>query len=509
MEQIGEKNDLSAEKSALLSKVQNLSQQLDTTQEELITAQKEIDKLRHLLHNANRKNFGKKSEKLSKEQVALFSFEAPIEPETEEVPVSAYKRKLNRGRKVLSEKLPRERREYEPEVRTCSCCGGELEKIGEVITEELEYIPAQLKIVDHVRIKRACPRCKSGVKIGKIPQGALPLPGARPGAGLLTALFINKYVDHLPFYRQEQSFLRLGVEIARQRMSDWLEMAVDQLFTGLWRVLKQETLKVSYVQADETSVEVRDLEVLETKGQLKTGYFWTVHAPPEKLVFFEYHNTRAGTAAQEVLRGFRGVVQTDAYAGYNPVLLPDLVVRLACMAHVRRKFVEARHSAAAFCDQVLKLIAELYVLEDKWKELEPDQRQERRQSVAKPKVAKLHEVILSTSSRLLPEHPLKKACQYALKQWTEVELYLKNGIYHIDNNAAERGIRPIAIGRKNYLFAGSHEAAQRAAIMYSFLGCCKLNGINPQEWLLDMFKKLPTATNQNLVEFLPHRWKKS
>ena len=469
----------------------------------------EIAKLQNIIRNANKRQFGKKSEKLTREQVELFSFdeEEQAEPELEETSVKEHRRQIKRGRKPLPADLPRERVEYEPEEMSCSCCGAELTKIGEEITEELEYVPASYKVIEHVRIKRACKSCKSaGVQTGELPPSVQPLERSRPGAGLLSHIILSKYADHLPLYRQEQMFLRDGIVLSRKRMCDWIEAVVELLFP-LWRALKKEVLSYPYVQADETSIKVRDLEVLKDKQKLFTGYFWAVHAPPN-LAFFEYHPSRAAESAKEVLKDFKGVVQTDAYAGYNAVVLPDDVSRLACMAHIRRKFIENQKFASKAANQIIQQIAKLYKLEKKLKELEPEEKLARRQSKAEPVFDELFQMIEKSSQSLLPKNGLQDALKYALKQKEQMTLYLSNGAFHIDNNAIERQIRPIALGRKSYLFAGSHDGAKRAAVLYSLLATCKLNQVNPRGWLTDVLRRLPAHPINQVQELLPHRWKK-
>lgn len=491
--------DLLAENHQLKDKV--------SAQASLLAArEREIAKLQNLIHTSNRKQYGKKSEKLNAEQRALFSFELPEgDAPPKKISVQGHTR-ISRGRKPLPADLPRERVEHEPESCICACCGKEMARIGEEITEELDYTPARFKVIEHVKIKRACPTCKDSVVIGQLSASTQPLERSRPGAGLLAHIILSKYADHLPLYRQEEIFARHGIELPRQRMCDWIGRLVDEYFEKLWCLLKTEALSFSYVQADETTIKVRDLEVLSKSERLFTGYFWAIHAPP-KLAFFEYHDTRASTAAKEVLQGFEGVAQTDAYAGYNPVLLPDKVTRLACMAHIRRKFIEARRTAPRECDRILVLIAKLYHLEEKWRELAAEQRTELRQTKAKPIFEKLQDELVSISAQLLPQHALQKALRYAISQRESMALYLINGEYKIDNNAIEARIRPIALGRKNYLFAGSHDGARRAAVLYSLLACCKLNKINPYDWFTDVLKRIPTHPINKLTKLLPHHWK--
>lgn len=464
----------------------------------------EIERLQVHLININRKIFVSKSERQTSKQELLFAgFEEPAESEPEQsITVPEYKRTLKRGRKPLPANLPVRRVEHFPEVMTCQLCGEGLTKIGEEITEELEYIPAHFEIIQHAKIKCACSRCKEGVSQGELPASAQPLPGARPGVGLLTFILISKYVDHLPLNRLEQIFFRQGIGIAKQRMCDWLS-GVSIFLEMLWRLLKYEVLSTNYVQADETYIKVREIEI---PGQLVQGYFWGVHAPPN-LAFFEYFDTRSGEAAKEVLKGFIGHAQTDAYAGYNPVLLPDRVKRIACMAHIRRRFIEGQKLAPSECGRIVKQISELYKLEAKWKELDAAERTIKRQELAKPELEKLFSLLSDTQRQLMPRHNLQEDLSYALKQKDEMFRYIDDGRYHIDNNAIERQIRPIAIGRKNYLFAGSHEGAKRAAIFYSLLATCKLNKVNPATWLTDVLKTMPALPRNRYLELLPHRWK--
>lgn len=471
----------------------------------LLERDREIERLHVHLSNINRKTFVKKNERLEPSaQGELFAFEAgtPVATEEEQtVDVPAHKRR-NRGRKPLPATLPTRREEHWPEQKECSQCGSTLKKIGEEITRELEFIPAHFEVIEHAKIKCACPRCESeGVATGALPPSAQPLPGARPGAGLLSYILVSKYVDHLPLHRLEQMFARHGIIIPRQRMSDWLGGLMIYLEI-LWWLLKAEILGGDYVQADETYIKVRQIE---TAGQLLQGYFWAVHAPPN-LAFFQYFDTRAGEAAKEVLKGFQGRVQTDAYAGYNPVLLPETVERIACLAHIRRRFIEHRGFAPAECDKIVRQIAKLYALEAKWKNLSSADRYLERQAVARLELEKLYALLADMQSRLLPRHGLQEHLSYALNQREAMFRYLQDGRYLIDNNSIERQIRPIAIGRKNYLFAGSHDGARRAAVFYSLLATAKLNNVNPTLWIADVLRRMPAMPRSQYHELLPHRW---
>jgi transposase len=462
---------------------------------EIAEQEREIEKLKNILIAANKAKYGPKTEKLSSDQLAL-SFEvAPVQlelPTEKEIVVPAHARTIPRGRKPLPDSLPREEKIYTPEVTHCSCCNTELVSIGEHRTEELEKIPAQLKVIEHVRAKLACPSCKgAGVLVAKLPPSVLPIEGARPGPGLLADIIVSKYVDHLPLHRQEQMFLRHGVELSRKRMCDWVGKVVE-LLLPLYNQLKREVLSHSYIQADETTIKIQDGE---TPEHCHTGYLWGVHGPP-RLIWFHYAPGRSGEVPKEILQGYRGVIQTDAYAGYNPVFVPEGATRIACFAHVRRKFIEVQSSAGSACARILKLIAAIY------------------QKEASAKTTEARLLVRKNCTRamaveLLQKSPLSKAIAYALNQKGEIERIFDSGEFELDNNPIERQMKYIAIGRKNYYFAGSHDGATRAAVLYSLLGTCRLNKVNPWEWLRDVLEKVHVHPASRVEELLPHRWRKS
>lgn len=478
----------------------------EALQEELTAAREEIARLHQHMLWLKKQMFGRKSEKLDLNQLLLFDAGEPSQAKTEEeqIEIPAHARQKPSGRKPLPKELPRERIEYFPEEKLCSCCGKELQRIGEEITEELDYIPARLVVKEHAKIKLACPHCKDKVHTAVLPPEVQPIERGRAGVGLLVYIIISKFCDHLPLYRLEQMFAREGVEIARQRMWDWLEAIADQL-KSLHRALLLEILLNYYVQADETTIKVQFGEV---KGKLHTGYFWAVHAPPN-LVYYRYAPTRAEEVPLELFKGYRGFIQTDLYAGYNAVFLPDGCTRLGCFAHVRRKFLEKGGASNKDANEIIQQIAKLYKVESEAKGMNPEKRRELRLRKAVPLLEQLFLKIDALNQRLLPQHPLKEATEYALKQKEALERYTTDGRFEIDNNAIERQMRPIAVGRKNYLFAGSHSGAEAAAIYYSLINSCKLNQINPREYLRDVIRRLPTHPASRIKELLPHNWKPS
>lgn len=458
------------------------------------SALSEVDKLKLHILNANKKLYGTKSEKLSLEQIR-FSFNVAAETQQqsleEEIVVERHSRTVKRGRKPLPSDLPREEIIYEPEETHCRCCNHELVKIGEERSEELEKVPAQLKVIEHIRIKKACPSCKGvGVLVPPLPASVLPLERARPGAGLLADIIVSKYVDHLPLHRQEEMYRRLGIELPRQRMCDWVS-GVAELLYPLYIALKKEILSSPYIQADETTLKVQDGA---TEGKCHTGYLWGIHAPPN-LSWFHYDETRAGSVPKEILKDYIGAVQTDKYAGYNPVFLPEKCVRIACLAHVRRKFIEVQKTASKESQKVLTLIATLYRIPN-----------ENRGERAKKILDELMRYLYLCHEKTLPKSPLAAALNYTLEQETEIRRIFENDSYHLDNNAIEREMKRIAIGRKNYLFAGSHKGAQNAALLYSLLNTCKLNKINPWEWLKDVLHRISSDKTVTAHSLLPHLW---
>lgn len=449
--------------------------------------------------------FGRRSEKLdvvSSDQLPLFLGKHPEkevpEPEHE---VQSYKRSKRNGRKPLPEDLPRERIEYEPEEKACSCCGEELKKIGEEVSEELDYVPASFVVREHVKIKKACRNCDSeGVKQGVLPADVQVIEKGRAGAGLLSHVFVSKYCDHQPLHRQEQIYARAGIELSRSTMCDWVRQGAE-LLEPICEELIRQILTYPAIYADETILKVQDPD----KEGLHQGYLWGALGPPG--VYFHYSKSRASEVALELFSEYQGYVHTDAYAGYNPVFLPEGCKRVGCFAHVRRKFIEVQKLAEKDVGKVLKLIAELYKVERAAKKLSDEERAALRQKKSLPVLEKLKAMLETLRDITLPQHPLVKAINYALAQWEELTIYTTKGFLDIDNNPIERQIRPVALGRKNYLFAGSHDGAKRAAIFYSLINTCKMHKINPFNYLKDVLKRVNTHTASRVAELTPLGWK--
>lgn len=463
----------------------------------LFDAKLEVNRLQEILGKANKNLYGSKSEKLAEQELFAFAPEQELEPVSEITTLV----KKTRKKRELPNTIPRERIEYDLESPLCPCCDREMAIIGEELSEELEFIPAQFKVIEHVRVKRACGRCKNGVYVPSLPPEVKPLERRQAGAGLLSQILISKYQDHSPLYRQEQIFNRHGISLPRKLLCGWVAGAAE-LLTPIYEALKKELLAESYLQADETHLKVQDPEV---QGKLHTGYLWSILGPPNRVIF-HYADSRAGEVPRELLNGFKGRLQTDAYAGYNKVFIPESCERIACMAHLRRKFIESRATAKSSADKVISLIADLYKLERSLKNEIPAERLRKRKKRAFYTLKKLYRLIKQQRKSTLPESAYAKALNYAWEQRIAMLQYLRDGRYEIDNNLIENQMRPIALGRKNYLFAGSHEGAKRAAIIYSILQTCKLNQVNPFDYLSDVFRRIHTR-GVSLHSLLPQNWK--
>jgi len=468
---------------------------------------REILKLQQHLLNANKVRFGAKSEKLSlEEQQKLFPVTELEEPAQEVLPaiVIAEHTRKKRVRRAIPAGTLVTRIVHPAALTECSSCGGELTQIREEITKILEYVPARFELQEHVRPVMACNHCKESAPVTtKLPAGVQLIERSPAGVGLLSYILLSKYQDHLPLHRLESIFARLGFELPRNRMCDWLGKLAEILHP-LYQATKLELLEQHYLQADETTVKIQDGEV---QGKCHTGYFWGVLSPaPLNLVYFHYADSRAGEVPKALLYGFKGTLQTDLYAGYNQVYAPEQSVRAGCWAHVRRKFLEIQKLASkADVTKTLELIAKLYRAEPEGKP--PDAVRAARQKHAAPILEKLREHLLAWSARTLPSSEVQKAIHYALSQWQALSLFVNDGAIRLDNNLIENQMRPIALGRKNWLFAGSHEGAMRAAIFFSIINSCRLNKVNTWHYFNDVLPRIQSTPQNQMAQLLPHAWK--
>lgn len=422
--------------------------------------------------------------------------ETKEQDEAEVIEVPAHARNKPK-RKPLPENLPREEviHDIDESQKTCEC-GCKKEHFGEEITEQLKAVRPKLSVIRHIRLKYACKQCESGVTIAPMPN--LLLPKSNATASLIAFIIIAKYCDHLPLYRQEQIWKRYGIDIPRNTMCGWL-LRVAELCEPLWQQLRLHLLAYDYAQADETPVQVLQEP---DRSNTQKSYIWVYRGGciKEKVVAYDYQETRSGQHAQNYLHGFKGYLQTDGYTGYNWTADLEQVTQLGCMAHARRPFAELVKliKKPGKAHQALAFIQKLYVVEKEArdKQLAPWQRFELRNQKSKPILDKLKEWLEKTLRASPPQGKLGKGIKYMMDRWVELTNYLKDGRLEIDNNAIENCIRPFAVGRKGWLFMGSPKGARAGVIFYSLIQTCKANDINPENYFNYMLNRIRDCTTE-------------
>lgn len=472
--------------------------------------QQEASLLKHQLAQLKRMLFGSKRERFENNdhnaaQLVLFEEYSTEQEKKDDRPVKkvnvpAHERKTHTGRNKLPDDLPVVEHVIEPDEDI-----SDMKKIGEERTEILEYTPEKFFKLILVRPKYARkdhvdelnPSQKS-IVIASLPSR--PIGKCLAGNALLATILINKYIDHLPLYRQQQIFRRANIEIASSTIDSWVAQ-MGKLLELLYQKLVDEVKAQNYLQADETTTKVLDKQ---KKKKTHLGYYWTYYAPLTKLVAFDYQKGRGSDAPREFLEGFEGVLQTDGYAVYKRYYANDKVTHLACWAHARRKFEHARDSDKNRAEHAMTEIQKLYAIERNIKKLSVAERKEIRLEKALPIINDLGKWLHAENQQVLPKSPIGKAIAYTTSLWDSLQNYLHDGSLQIDNNLVENSIRPVALGRKNYLFAGSHNGAQRSAMFYSFFACCKLNNIDPQKWLTYVLENIADHKVNKLHELLPN-----
>jgi transposase len=469
---------------------------------EIAKKQSKIEQFEFIIAKLNRMLFGAKRERFVKEEnpnqlnISFEELEAKNENKSEEkveetVNYKRTKKTNHKGRNKLPEDLP----EHEVEILPLESTEG-LKKIGEERTEILEYAPAKFFKLVFVRPKFAKAN-DEGVLIGEMPSR--PIEKCLAGNILLSSILINKYVDHLPLYRQQQIFKRSKIVIASSTIDGWvgqLGALLEPLYDAMVNVVKND----GYLQADETPARVLDRT---KKGKCHRGYYWVYHSPPKKMVVFDYQRGRSKEAPREMLDNFKGYLQTDGYAAYNSYASKKETTHLACWAHVRRYFVQALLQDKQRGEYAIEKIQQLYDIEREVSEYEDAKRKEARLDKSLPIINELGKWIAEENKKVLPKSAIGKAFYYTINLWDSLQNYLYNGALLIDNNLIENTIRPNALGRKNYLFAGSHEGAQKTAMFYSFTGTCKLHGVNPMDWLTEVLSKIADHKVNKLHELFP------
>jgi transposase len=493
-----------------------ITSDVEALQTLLIEKDQEIERLKEMLVLMKRKQFSSSSEKLPPiDQYGLFNeieeeaqkSEQDEEDEDEKILVPAHSRSRGK-RKPLPENLRREDVLIElPESeRVCTNNPDHMmEKIGEETSEKLDIIPMQAKVIRTIRCKYSCKECQDGVKTAPVQPQAIPKGMA--SEGLLAAIATWKYVDHLPLYRIEAMFTRIGVEIPRGTQAHWM-IKMGNLIQPLMNLLNDELLESSYIQMDETRVQVLKEKDKRAESQ---SYMWVRSRPgPDPIILFEYDPTRKGDVALSLLQGFTGKLQADGYDGYNLAEETLHLLRFGCMAHCRRKFHDAMKASkkVGIANKAVKYIQKLYRIEDECDGKTSEERFRIRQEKSKPLLEELKKWIDQSIPTVPPQGLVGKALSYAANEWVYLSRFVDHGEIEIDNNWVENWIRPFALGRKNWLFSDSVEGAKASAALYSLIVTAKANGLEPYRYLKHVFEKLPRAkTLEDIEALLPSKAK--
>lgn len=406
-------------------------------------------------------------------------------------------------RKPLPAHLPRETDVHRPESCNCPSCGGALKALGEDVAEHLEFVPARFRVIRTVRPKLACRRCDTIVQSPAPPR---PIGRGLAGEGLLAHVLAAKYCDHIPLYRQSDMYAREGVELARSTLADWVGESA-RLLTPLVQAVRRHVLGAEKLHADDTPVPM----LAPGHGKTQTARLWTYvrddrpsasTTPP--AVWFAFSDNRRGEHPQSHLKRFRGVLQADGYAGFDRLYRGGTIQEAACWAHVRRKFYDiAQAQASPLAAEALTRIGALYAIEAAIRGDPSERRRKVRTEHARPLLAQLHAWLETTLQQLSQKSALAEAIRYALVRWRALTRYVEDGRIEIDNNAAERALRAVALGRKNYLFVGSRSGGERAAAMYSLIGSARLNGLDPEAYLRHVLGRIGEHPINRIDELLP------
>jgi transposase len=470
--------------------------------------QSKVILLQEQLNLALAKRYAASSEKISPDQVCMFDeaeVDAPAieDADNDVILVPAHTRK-KRGRKPLPDNLPRVDVIHDlPESeRHCDHDGRLLTEIDEVISEQLDIIPAKIQVIRHIRKKYAC-TCGQCIKTAPLP--AQPIPKSMASPGLLAHITVSKYQDALPLYRQETILQRIGVELPRATLANWMIQA-GSLIQPVINLLRDRLLDYDILQMDETTVQVLKED---GKSAQSKSYLWLQRGgPPDRpVVLYDYDPGRGAGVPKRLLTGFTGYLQTDGYDGYNAVVAINALVHVGCMAHARRKFSEAvkaqgRNKKRGKAHRGLALIQKLYRVEKQARTLTPEDRYAHRERHARPVLDELRSWLDETLLQVPPTSATGKALNYLNNEWGKLIRYLDDGRLEIDNNGAENAIRPFVVGRKNWLFSASVKGVKASANLYSLIETAKANGLEPYTYLRYLFTELPKATTVEAIEAL-------
>ena len=505
---------MSIDPSALPDDVDALKRLISELARDAVAARAEITKLRFQLARFKRAQFGRSSEKIDRtiEQLELAietldedHAQGIANPASAELIETTGEPTTKPARRPLPEHLPREEIVH-PGACSCPNCGGALRRIGADVTETLDYVPGRFKVVRHVREAFSCRLCETVVQA---PAPNHAIARGRAGPALLAHIVVSKFDDHLPLYRQAEIYARSGVDLETSTLSGWVGATVAAV-VPLVEALRRNVMGSDVLHGDDTPVPV----LAPGAGKTKTGRLWTYvrderphqgDRPPAAMFF--YSPDRKGEWPVSHLKDFRGVLHADGYAGFKGLYERARIVEAACWAHVRRKFFDVYSAnGSAVAEETLDRIGALYGVEAAINGMAPDERHRRRQAQSKPIAEALKAWAEETTPKLSGRSELAAAFRYMLARWLALNRCFDDGRLSLDNNPAERALRGVAIGRKNYLFAGSDRGGERAAAMYSLIETAKLNGVDPEAYLRDVLTRIADHPNNRIVELLPWNW---
>jgi transposase len=504
-----------SEATTLEREVRELRAKNDVLERQLSIALRDNQLLRARLEAELRRHLGAKADRIDPNQLEI-PFEDLVDavladkesaPErevaktadAEEAAAPAPRKKGAHGRSPLPKNLTRVRVEHPPEETCCGQCRREMTPMGTEVTEELDWQPASFYVTEHVRVKYACRHCEENVVIAPLPPRAIEK--GRPGPGLLAHVLVSKYADHQPLNRMESILARHGIEISRSTMCDWVRDSA-QLLRPIVKELKKEILESLVLHTDATGVLCQENS---QSRKTRKAHLWA-WVGDQREVVYDFTLTKEESEPRRFLGEWCGHLQCDAASNYHEVLASGKVIEVGCWAHARRRFVDALASDTARASRILALVQMLYHVEAEARGLDPPSIRALRQAKSRPILERIREEVELAGKTVLPKSALGDALGYVRNQWHALVRFVDDGRLAIDNNAAERALRAVAVGRKNWLFTGSPDGGRRAATIYSLVGTCKLLGIEPFEYLRNVLERLPTHSADRVAELTPRNW---